>query len=445
MPVTYRPGTFTDVCWAAERGFVQAISGPRYVELGFGLSWHRVEIPVDVLLWLKVAASPDGQVACIGHGPDDHAYLVTYAAVRELGPCYGENSVGLYWEGDWVPVIQRDGFHYSVGGVLESFPFPEGTSQGFRDVRPDGEIIFGDHAHVATVEGVVLARPVTRGQVTVGQIDGTDQIDGVFSGDGMHFLSIPGQAYDPRIAWDGSDSYAVVARTGSGAACHVHPPYDEVPGPEPEPEPERPTCAIASYPASVVQGEPAVATAAYGGGPGTVARWLYKSTGETIWITATHQSPPGRSFDYGPHIATDPGPYHIALQVEGPGGSDETLSERVITVLERTDPEPPNPEPHPEPDPMLYPDAKFQEYIDAAATILQDYRPGRPFAELQQSCREMGDRYRGAATPTNPTVSELFWSDFLRAGTTGQEPIPATELDVVVARLVAEQERLRSH
>jgi len=76
----------------------------------------------------------------------------------------------------------------------------------------------------------------------VGQIDGTDQIDGVL--DGQRYAIIPGPAYEPHVAHL-NGQYAVCARTPHGAALVLSADFvrvvpDPEPQPEPEPEPETP-------------------------------------------------------------------------------------------------------------------------------------------------------------------------------------------------------------
>lgn len=339
---TYRPGTsWTDVVWTTF-GFRQICAGAGFIEYGWGDAWVRRDVPTDILRYLRGASNPLGHVACLGVGADDHAYLVTPDGVTDKGVVVGQNPVGLYWSDGWVAVLQRTNFVYSVGGRLFAFPTtdPDGTSQGFRDVTPDGTIVFGDDAHAIEIGGVQLHEPNTRGLVTVGQIDGTDQIDGVRIT--QRFASIEGRAFEPHLAWNGLDDYAVVARTLRGAALSTHPPFPPPVVIDPPQPVERPRCTITSYPTTVKVGEPAVCTAEYSGGPVTRAVWLSRSLGEALWFTEDVQDPPAPLFAY--HFP-DAGTVDIALHVDGPGGSDDTTSLRRITVEPQDQPEPPDPGP----------------------------------------------------------------------------------------------------
>jgi hypothetical protein len=231
--VTYFPGSWCDVVATGSAFvFLRSVSG--------GVAIDDLFIPGPALGYLRGGVSPTGEAAAIGGGQDDHAYLVTPEGYKDLGVCFGQNPVGLFWRDGWVPVVQRSAAMYTVGDT--EFLFPEPTSQGFRDIWPDGAIVFGDRAHVATIAGVTLHKPMTRHLLTVGQIDGTDQIDGVL--DGQHVRIIPGPAYEPHVAHL-HGQYAVCARTPHGAALvlsadfvRVVPEPEPKPEPQPEPEPE---------------------------------------------------------------------------------------------------------------------------------------------------------------------------------------------------------------
>lgn len=239
MSVSYRVGAgWADVVWTIH-GWRLVNSLPGAVECGWGDAWASYPVPTDHLRYLRGASNPAGEVAAIGVGADDHAYLVTSAGVHDVGVAAGQNAVGVYWSIDnWVPVLQRTNTVYSVGDVVRKFPFPEGSSQGFRDVKPDGTIVFGDDAHVVTLAGVTLHKPCTRGAVTVGQIDGSDRIDGVIAG--LHFSAIDGPAFEPHVAQGDGEQYAICARTGAGAASILVPPYPAVPVQPPTQPPDPP-------------------------------------------------------------------------------------------------------------------------------------------------------------------------------------------------------------
>jgi hypothetical protein len=266
MSVTYFSGRgWCDVIALPDGGFagVYYVDGAVVcVRLGGAELW-RVSVPTDHLRYLRAACSPAGDVAAIGVGSDDIAYVVTRSGAVRYGQAHGQNPVGIWHDGlQFVPVIQRTSESYSVGQEWIAFPADiKGTSQGFRDVLEDGTIIFGDYAHVQHVNGVTLHKPMGRGRVFVGQIDGSDRIDGILNPTAANFLrftAIPGPAFEPHVAASVDQSqHAVCARTPHGAAFLIVPPYPPVgdsntpipPDPEPpDPKPEEPKpVAIPDY------------------------------------------------------------------------------------------------------------------------------------------------------------------------------------------------------
>ena len=96
---------------------------------------------------------------------------------------------------------------------------------------------------------------------------------------------------------------------------------------------------------------------------------------------------------------------------------------------------PPEPGPEPEDD-VLYSEAKFTEFVEAAAAIAEQYF-GLPLDEGRQGAREMGDRFRGLGV--NPTVWELSTGPRMRSG---GGHVPTETLDLAVAEAIAEQQRL---
>jgi hypothetical protein len=231
MSVLYRAGHgWCDVCPTPDGfAFVYSVDGAVVCEVNEQEIW-RTAVPTDHLRYLRCALSPYGEVEAVGVGADDIAYLVGRMGVERWGPAFGQNSVGLYHDGLFQPVIQRSSESYSIGRDHPWVAFPpdiRGTSQGFRDVYPDGNIVFGDDAHVVTLEGHTFHKPNTRGEVLVGQINGTDQIDGWHRLDRVRFTAIPGPAFEPHVAQRGLQ-YAICARTPHGAALTIVPPYQAV-------------------------------------------------------------------------------------------------------------------------------------------------------------------------------------------------------------------------
>ena len=96
MTPIYRPGAgWCDVVWTPQ-GWRLLNSLPGAVEIGWGDLWLSHPVPTDHVRYLRGTSNPRGEVAGIGVGGDDHAYLVTPEGVGDWGVVFAQNSVGLY-------------------------------------------------------------------------------------------------------------------------------------------------------------------------------------------------------------------------------------------------------------------------------------------------------------------------------------------------------------
>jgi hypothetical protein len=251
MSVTYRVlGSWADVCALPDGRFVGVHSEMGKVVaqiIGGPVLWETV-IPTDIARYQRCAASDAGEVRSIGVGADDNAYVTTAAGSTPLGTVGGQNCVAIGWNGRafvtfrtlYDPATREIKTYARMvdGSDDVILPIPIGhTSQGFREAIPgaspmEDRIIWSDNLRFQFVAGRVLHKPSERNGVIVGQINGTDAIQG-WNG-AQFFHAIDGQAYEPHIAFNGS-AYAIAARTGRGAAFVVVPPYPAIDAPPPPP------------------------------------------------------------------------------------------------------------------------------------------------------------------------------------------------------------------
>lgn len=93
---------------------------------------------------------------------------------------------------------------------------------------------------------------------------------------------------------------------------------------------ERPRITITSYGPKLIRvGAKCRAVRALSGGPADRVIWRYRKRGVSTWTVAAVNSPT----DTDHHFKWDrSGVYEIGVKVEGPGGSDSTGSQRLVTV-----------------------------------------------------------------------------------------------------------------
>ena len=225
-----------------------------------GRAW---QVPlIESGLYQRMAVSPSGRVLCAWQGVSGVLWVSVDGGLPvPYGRTYGQNCVGVYWDGETPRVVvQRTATRLdtltadlSTPSVADSQIIPA-TSQGLRDVRPDGTIILGDAAMRTTIAGWLLSQPMTRGVWTVGQTD--PPAIRVARTDRPYVTTlIPGDAYEPHLAVWGETVYAC-ARTPVGVVLAVlTPPYPAhepfgvvVPPPVPVPPPPAPVPPVVVRP-----------------------------------------------------------------------------------------------------------------------------------------------------------------------------------------------------
>lgn len=257
-----RPGTYSDVA-AIPGGFAWAWCGvydaapkmatlhvERYADGVLTPLWAR---PLtEDLLFVRTAASPDGVVGVVGkgHGTGLLQFVCAGRTVL-LGPSHGQDVCTIRWnQGAFEVWVVVDETTYALWVLAENgtiiartsfalaavVPSKISTSQGLRDVAPDGSLLWGDPAPgpTYTVQGRILTRahqvgPVIAGESAVG-------LSLAWLTDGR-FLTVWPAGQPPNVAVHG-EQVAVCAYTPHGAELAVYtPPYPES---EPMPLPPMP-------------------------------------------------------------------------------------------------------------------------------------------------------------------------------------------------------------
>ncbi len=205
-----------------------------------GTPWTTVRTPALKALgpnqtvpsgYLRAAASPAGSVVAGYQGQDGRLYVtIDGLPLRAFGLAFGGHPVGFYWSAAssrFVALVMRstvqlERIEIPSGTVLEKIAV-KSTAQGLRDVRPDGSFVLADNATEASVGGLNLHEPMTRGAVTVGQMSAG--IAAVAAGGWWLAIAepFPQVAYEPHIAVD-LGTVLVCARTSQGATLARFPP-----------------------------------------------------------------------------------------------------------------------------------------------------------------------------------------------------------------------------
>jgi hypothetical protein len=229
MMVLERPGNGADP-WCAVAphpsgwAFVWNEPGKVWFELPSGAKTAH-GVPGDFLRYLDAAGAPNGDVAAIGVGSDDRAYLVGSwtPTAMPLDIVVGNFAVGIYWDGQrFIPLQVVSSTHYTRNrGTPQVIPIGA-TSQGIRQTFSDGSIVWGDQAHVVTVAGRTIHKYQHVDFVCAGQRNGPDHID-LYDG-AKWWTPIKGSAQPPRLCAV-ADGYAVCAGTSHGAVLAVGPPW----------------------------------------------------------------------------------------------------------------------------------------------------------------------------------------------------------------------------
>lgn len=223
--VAFRPGGWCDVFALPDGRLGQvAVNGAEvtcYVEEA--IEW--VTIAPEGLGFCRCVVEdglplPDG-VTSLHQGQSGQAWEVDVADALPHGLTFGVQPIAL---DPFDAYIVRSGYAYDeinlATGESRSMAIPppvQGTSQGISDAPPGDSLWWADLHRSIVVHGVTLTYPNQRGGLLVGQCDPPLGIAGSLNGSAPRML-IPGYGFEPHLAWNGADRYAVCARTPIGAA-----------------------------------------------------------------------------------------------------------------------------------------------------------------------------------------------------------------------------------
>jgi hypothetical protein len=175
VSAVYRPGTWCDVCVLPDGriAFVRVQGNSVVCEIDGVEAW-RVDVGV-ASLFLRCEALADGTVAAIvkANDPQGSALLILRGVVKNLGATAGNNPVAI--TATHAYIVNGPATAHRVrfdDGFSEPVPLLW-TSQGIRDVRPDGTgsyiVISADGTYASVVRGYNFGEYQTRGDLTVGQ------------------------------------------------------------------------------------------------------------------------------------------------------------------------------------------------------------------------------------------------------------------------------------
>lgn len=246
------PGNWPDACAHPDGlAFVTLEDSVVVARINGVTIWRRA---TPETLMFQRCGMVDGHLVSVSQGHDSgHAWVVIDGAPpADFGLTFGVQPVAVGPAGVY---IVRNGSRIevvSLAGVVVRTILGPGSSQGIRDVTPDGDLRMSDDWFTRTVAGITLIQPSERGDMIVGQLDRAPlQIAGVFDGTQV-FTAILAAAYEPHVCQT-TQGYAVCARTPQGAALAILPPYpafvsSPAPVPEPPPMPAQYPWLIAPFP-----------------------------------------------------------------------------------------------------------------------------------------------------------------------------------------------------
>lgn len=259
VTVSVRPGGWSDVVKAPDGfRFVRATQAAVVTErVDGGLVW-QTSLP-EPILYLRAAVDAGGDVRAIAQGNQSGlAYVISASGVTSLGPSFGQNATAIWWSTatSFAYFVQTSPTTYSVfnsAGCGPCVVTMAATSQGFRDIQPDGKVRLGDDFRTGVFNGRRLWEFSQRDGVTVGQCDPAGICAAV---DGKTFTILKGFAFEPHVAPDG-DTFAVATRYAGGAALIlVTPPYPPADVTTTEPPVDPPTDHNPPPPPPPAQGMP---------------------------------------------------------------------------------------------------------------------------------------------------------------------------------------------
>lgn len=224
----YFPGAFCDVAvWIDGRLLLVVANGSVVTCYLEGAPIWQQAAP-EALLFLRCAVQ-GGMLLTIGQGHElGHAWLVNDRMVKDLGPTFGVQPIGI--DACSAYVVRSGAAYDRISLVLQSLPSgAPGSSQGLSDVQPDGTLWWADLHRTMVIGGVTFTYPNQRRSpdgelVTVGQVDppgiaaAVDWFDALGIGRVKVTRVIDGDAYEPHCAVSPTGRVAICARTDKGAA-----------------------------------------------------------------------------------------------------------------------------------------------------------------------------------------------------------------------------------
>jgi hypothetical protein len=199
---------------ASGNGYVRAFTDAQEL-------W-RTEVPqTDIVRYIRGAAAPDGSIVTVGQGGDNNAWVVSASGVTNAGVAAGQDPTAIVYDsGGFVIYRTISGNQYAIdkAGRTEVVDMPQ-TSQGFREVFPDGTVHFGDNYLIGTkIEGYQFWRRAEKFGFVGGQAaNGKGEGLGILQRGSNHFMWVgPFGSESPHFALN-KDKVAVVAFTGGGA------------------------------------------------------------------------------------------------------------------------------------------------------------------------------------------------------------------------------------
>ena len=230
-------------------GFGRVESDPGVIKVykDEALLWERLVPETDILRHIRGAASPEGVVLVVGQGGDNNAWLVSPSGVSNVGVAAGQDPVAILHDGQGFVIYRTvSGTEYEIDKAgrttLHSMPL---TSQGIREVYPEGGIDFGDSFLTETkIQGYTFWRRTQKlgfvgGQSANGKGEGLGLLE-LATGKYMWFGPFT-MAESPHFAVNG-DKVAIAAYTNEGARYKVWTrpfPHEPVFVPE-QPKPDDP-------------------------------------------------------------------------------------------------------------------------------------------------------------------------------------------------------------
>lgn len=222
-----------------------SVPGAVVVEKNFTPAWQQ-PVPTGFLLFTRIGIDRDGAVYACGAGHDDHGYMVSSAGVRDFGLAVGNNPVafGLV-NGDlcvWIVYALGAPVRYRIvrvrdGAVIRDNQPGIATSQGIRDITPDGSIVWGDPTYgPLVVDGHTFNQYQQTANYLVGQRNHPDGIGALVGESYWTPLTTPNALLGVHGAWH-NGTLAVCGYFQGAHAGTFTPPYpvDAVPSPVPPP------------------------------------------------------------------------------------------------------------------------------------------------------------------------------------------------------------------